>query len=100
MHMQEVKPVVFSHFRHPRGQRQVVGRKLEQRIVRDRNLVIKNALVPPVQPERLRIGDEVYLVSQRRQLNSQLRSHHPGAAVGGVACDSNAHNSFLKKRVI
>jgi len=63
MHMQEVKPVVFSHFQHPRRQRQVVGRKLEQRIVRDRNLVIKNALVPPVQPERLRIGDEVYLVS-------------------------------------
>ena len=47
VHMQQVKFAEFSHFGHPRGQRQVVGRELEERVAGDRNLVVMNAVVAP-----------------------------------------------------
>ncbi len=71
--MQQVKRTEFSHLRHPRRERQIVRRKLEQRITRDRDFVIDTFAIPPVQPKRLRIRNEVNLVSRRGKLNAQLR---------------------------
>ena len=93
MHMQQIQLVKLGDLRHPRGQRQIVRRKLEERIAGDRNLVILNAVVAPAQPEGLRIGDEVNLVAQRGQFDAQFRSHHARTAVGGITRDADAHIS-------
>src|ERR1035437_3995452 len=94
MHVQQVKFMEFSNFGHPRRQRQIVGWKLEERIAGDMNLVIVDAVVPSAEPERLRIGNEVHLMSERGQFDAQFRGHHARAAVGGITGNANAHKPF------
>ena len=43
VHVEQVEFVELGHLRHARGQRQIVGRELEERIAGDRDLVIKDA---------------------------------------------------------
>ena len=92
MHVKQVQFVQLRHLGHARGQRQVVGRKLEQRIARDRNLVIDDAVVPPAQPKGLRIRNEVDFVAPRGQFDAQLRGHHARTAVGGITSNADAHD--------
>ena len=91
MHVQQIQRIQLGDLGHPRGQRQVVGRKLEERVTGDRNLVVGDAVIAPAQPEGLRIGDEVHLVAQRGQLDAQLRGHHARTAVGGITGNADAH---------
>ena len=83
MHVQQIQRIQLGDLGHPRGQRQIIGRELEERVTGDGNLVIEDAVVAPAQPEGLRIGDEVHLVAQRGKLDAQLRGHHARTAVGG-----------------
>ena len=73
-------------------ERQRVRGLLEQGIVRRHDLVERDALGEfAPQPERARVRDDVDLVAAARQLQAELRRHGPGAAVGRVTGDSDAH---------
>ena len=95
VHVEQIKLVEISHFRHARGQRQIVGRELEQRVVGDRNLVIEDAAVAPIQPEGLRVGDEVHLMAEGSQLDAEFGGDNTRAAVGGITRDADTHMDIL-----
>ena len=78
----------FEHF-HCKGQR--VRLFIEQRIAGDLDLVKKDVLACSVQPDGHRVADEMDVVPTRRELDSQLRGNHAGAAVCWITCDSNFH---------
>jgi len=76
------------------GQRERIGRVLEQRVVGGHDLVEGHALGEPApQPERAGVRDEVDLVAAPRELEPQLGGDGSGATVGGVAGDPYAHAS-------
>src|SRR5512146_1635232 len=92
VHVQEVELVEFSHFSHTRSQRKIVRWELKKWIVRNRNLVIEDALFAADQPEWLRIGNEMHLVSKCSKLNAQFGCHDARSAISGVTRDSNPHS--------
>ena len=94
MHVEQVERVVFGHFGHARGESEIVRRELEERIAGDGNLVVKDAVVAAVEAEGLRIGDEMNLVAEVRELDAELGSNHARAAVGGIAGNPDAHKAF------
>ena len=91
VHVQEVERVDLGDLGHARGKREVVGRVLEERIVRDRDLVIADVFFAAVEAKGLRVGDEMHLVAARRELDAELGGDNAGAAVGGVAGDADLH---------
>jgi hypothetical protein len=93
--MEQIEFVEFGNFGHARGESQIVGRKLEERIAGDRNLVIEDALFAAVETEGLRVGDEVHLVTECRQFNAQFGGYDARSTVRGVTRDSDPHRGFL-----
>src|SRR5229473_1441943 len=91
VHVQQVKIVNLRHFRHARGQRQVVGRILEERILRYLNFMIVNMWVGRAQANGLRVSDEMHIMSALRQFHAQFGGHHSAPTVGGITCDSDLH---------
>ena len=91
VHVQQIKVVKFGHFRHARGQRQIVRRILEQRIAGDFHFVIVNVGMRAAQPDGLGIGNEVNFVAALRQFEPQLGCDHAAAAVGRIAGDADFH---------
>ena len=95
VNVQDVELLVRRDLRHLRRQRERVGRiRIEQRIRRDRDLVVVNALVQKIQPRGHRVADEVHVVAAPRQRESELRGHDAGAAESGVAGDSDSQTSL------
>ena len=62
--VEQVELVELGDLSHARGQGQVVGGKLEERIIGDGDLVIEDAVVAAVEAKGLRVGDEVDLVAE------------------------------------
>src|SRR6185437_10227678 len=91
MHVQQVKTVSVGDFGHTRRQRQIIRRVFKQRILRNRNLVVADVVLRSAEPNRLRVGNEMNLVSTPGQLNAQLSSHNATAAVCGIASDTDLH---------
>src|SRR5215471_16721599 len=89
--MQNVELINLRHFRHARGQRQVIRRIFKQGVLRDCYLVKKNVRMVRAQADGLLVGNKVDLVSAGSKLNSQLRANHAAATVSWVACDSDFH---------
>ena len=63
VNMQQIEFVTLGDVRHARSQRQTVGRVLKQRVTGDFNLVIMDARHVRIEPDRIRIGDEVDVVA-------------------------------------
>ena len=76
---------------HLRGQRQLIGRKLEQRVGRHEDLVIEEVFVDEAEPYRLAVGDEVDAVAPLRQGLAQLGSHDARAAESRVTDNADVH---------
>ncbi len=93
VHVQQVQVVQLGHLGHARRQRKVVGRIFEERILRDLDLVKVNARMRLGEPDRLRVGDEMDLVSAIGQLNAELGGHHSAAAIGGITGNADPHGS-------
>ncbi len=91
MHMQQVEVVKLGHFRHPRSQRQVIRRVLEQRIPRDFYFVIVNVGMGTAQPNGLRVRNEMNFVIAFRQFHPQFGRDHAAAAVGRITGDADFH---------
>ena len=75
------------------GEREVVGRVLEERVVEELNLVKMDVGLAPGEPEGRGGGDEVDVVAACGELNAELRGDDPGAAVGGIAGDADAERA-------
>ncbi len=52
VNVQQVEPVALRHIRHARSESQAIRRVLEERIVRDLNLVIVDARQRGIEPDR------------------------------------------------
>ena len=91
VHMQQIEVLILRHLRHPRGQRQRIGRVLKQRIWRDLDLVIVDTRQSGVEPDRIRVRDEVNFVAALRELEPKFRRDDAAAAVGGITGDADLH---------
>ena len=91
MHVQQIEFIPLRDFRHPRGERQAVRRVMKQRILRDFDFVIVNARNSGIEPDRVRIRDEVHLVAAIGQFQTQFCGDDAAAAVRRIAGDSDPH---------
>jgi hypothetical protein len=91
VHVQKVEIVQLGDLSHAGGQRQIVGRIIEERITRYFDFVIMNVRFLAAQPDGLGIGDEMNLVAALGQLQTEFRGYHAAAAVGGITGDANLH---------
>ena len=77
--MQQIQIIKLGDLGHPSRQRKIVRRILEERILRDLHFVKVNVRMRFGQPDRLRIRDEVNIVSSIGQLNTKLGGHDAAA---------------------
>ena len=91
VNVQQIERVELGDLGHASGEREIVRRVFEQRIVRDRNLVKVNVGLTAAQSKGLRIGDEVDLMPARRELDAKLRGDDAAAAVRGITGDADLH---------
>ena len=91
VHVQQVEIVILGHLRHPRCQRHAIRRVLKQRVIRYLHFVIVDAWRSGIQPNRIRVGDEMDFVAARGQFQAQFRRNNAAAAVRGIAGDSDPH---------
>ncbi len=91
VHVQQVEVVTKHHLVHADGQRQVVGRILEQRIAPHVHFVEEDARQERRQPEGLLIRDEMDLVTTLRERDTEFRGNGSRAAVRGITGDADFH---------
>ena len=91
VHVQKIKVVKLGHFRHARGQRQIVRRVLEQRITGDFHFMVMNVGMGTAQANGLGVRNEVNFVVTLRQLQPQLGRDHAAASIGRIAGDADFH---------
>ena len=92
MDVKQVELIIFGHLGHARSQRQIVGWVLEERVIRDRHLVIEDAFFAPGKPEGLRIGDEVHLVAARCELDTEFGRDHAASAIRRITRNADFHS--------
>src|SRR6185312_10572488 len=83
--------VDFCHLRHARGQRQVIWRIFEQRILRNGYFMEKDVGLLGIQADRLLIRDEMHFMATLRQFDPELRAHNPATAIRGITSDAYFH---------
>jgi hypothetical protein len=93
--MKKIEIAEFRDFSHAGGEGQIVWREFKERITRDRDLVIKDAVVAAREPEGLRVGDEVDFVAGCGEFNAELGSDNSRASIGGVTGNANSHSAAL-----
>ena len=91
VHVQQVEIVELRDLGHARRQRQIVRRIVEQRIAGNFHFVIVDVRFLAPQPDGLRVGNEMDLVSALRQLQTEFRGDDSAAAVRRITGDSDLH---------
>jgi hypothetical protein len=95
VNVEKVEIAELGNLEHARGQCQIVWGKLEKRVTGDGNFVIEDAVVTSAQAERLRVGDEMDLVTRGGKFYSEFGGYNTGAAVRGITGDADAHAAAL-----
>ena len=98
VNVQQIEVVAFGDIRHARRERQAIRRVLEQRIVGNFHFVVVDARNAGIEPDRIRVGDEVNLVAARREFEAEFGGDDPAAAVGGIAGDADSQGSPVLHR--
>lgn len=88
--VEQVEVVFLGDFRHAGGESQAVRRVLEERVVRDFDLVIDD-IRAVVEADRVGVGDEVDLVAAVGEFESEFGGDDSAASVGWVASDADSH---------
>ena len=91
VHVQKVEAIELGDFRHARGQRQIVGRIIEQWITRNIHLVVVDVGMQFGESDGLGIGDEMNFVPTMGQFQPELGSNHPAATVCRIAGNPDLH---------
>src|SRR5215467_7451723 len=91
VHVQDIEVIDLRHLRHARGQCQVIRRVLEQRVLRNGDLVEENLRLLRVQPDGLLVCDEMHLMAARCQLDPKLGTDYSTATIGGITGDAYPH---------
>ena len=99
VHVQQVELVALGDFGHARGEREAVGRVLEERVVGDFDLVIVDARGIGIEADRIGVGDEVDLVAAGGQFQAEFGGDDAAAAVGGIAGDADVHFTRVAKPI-
>jgi hypothetical protein len=89
--MQEVELMTHRHFGHTGGEREAVGRVLEQRVAGDLDLMVVNVGSVEAEPDGIRVADKVDFVAAPGELESKFCCDDATAAVCGVTGDSDFH---------
>src|SRR5262245_58247623 len=93
MHVQYVQIFVLGDLDDLRRQRQVIKQKLEERIIKQINLMESQPIVQPAQPRRQRVADEMDVVAAFGQFTAQLGADNPAAAVCEEDCNADVHKN-------
>src|SRR5579872_6422953 len=91
VHVQDIQVIDFRHFRHARGQRQIIRRILKQRILRHGNFMEEDAWLLSIEADWLLVSDEMHFMATLRQLNPEFRAHNSAAAVRGITSNADFH---------
>ena len=94
MDVEEVEPFPDGGVMHGGGEREAVGRVVEEGVGRDLDLVVVDPLDEVGEPERLGVGDEMDLVPAPGEREPELGGDDAGAPVDGVAGDADPQGSF------
>jgi hypothetical protein len=93
VYVEDVELLLHRHLVLLRGERQGVGKVLEQRIPAGDgiHLVEIHPLGVTPKPERHGVGDEMHLVPPAGQVEAQLGGQGAASTIGGVAGDADFH---------
>ena len=94
VNVEKIERIELRDLGHARRQGQIVGRMLEERVVRDGDLVKMDIGLAARESERLRVSDEVDVVAARGEFNAEFGSDDSAAAVGGITGDADLHRSL------
>src|SRR5712671_2892686 len=83
-----------DHLVHPDREREIVRRKLEQRIAADVDFVEEDSWQERWQAEWLPVRNEVDFVSTIGQSDAQLRRNGARSAVRRITGDANVHSAL------
>ncbi len=91
MDVQQVQIVVLHNFHQFTSEDEFIRRILEEWVVRDRDLMVKDIGPDASQPHGLVISNEVHLMPRLRQADSQFSCHYPTPTESGIKNDSDFH---------
>jgi len=91
MDVQHIQIVILRDLRHPRRERQAVGRILEQRVIRYFHFVIEDARGSWIQADRIRVSDEMDVMAAGGQLQAKLGGNDSAASIGRITGDADLH---------
>ena len=89
--VQQIEIVSLRYLRHSRRERQAIRRVMEQRVLRDFDFVVVNAGNARIEPDGIRVRDEMDLVAAIRQLQSEFGGDNAAAAVRRITGDPDPH---------
>ena len=89
MHMEEVEVVTLGDLVHAGGEGFGVRRVLKEGIRRDLDLVVVDAGCAGVEPDRVRVGDEVDVVAAGGEFEAEFGCENAAPTIGGVTRDPN-----------
>ena len=95
VHVEQVELFALHHLDHHAGQRQLIGLVLKQRVVLNLNLVKVQVGLQLVKTRRHGVANHVDAVALLREVGRELGCEHARTAEGGVANDSDAHQSTM-----
>src|SRR5271156_2493945 len=96
--VEKIERVELSDLAHAGCEGQIVGRMLEERVVRDRYLVEVDVGFATSETEGLRVGDEVDLVAAGGEFDAEFGGDDTAAAVGGITGDADLHRPSWSER--
>jgi len=89
--VKQVEGFGFKDFEHFGGEGQGVGWVIEKRVRGDFDFVEKNVWIAKVHANRRGVADEMDVVAARGEFLAEFGGDDTGAAVSGIAGDTNAH---------
>ena len=89
VNVEQVERVELGDLGHAGGEREVVGRVLEERVVVDVDFVKVDVGLAAVEAEGRGRGDEMDFVAARGEFDAEFRGDYAAAAIGGVAGDAD-----------
>jgi hypothetical protein len=92
MNVKQIEFVQFRNLSHTSRERKIVRRILKEWVVRNHNFVKVNVRMRLRQADRLRVGDEMHLVTALGEFDAKFRGHYSAATVGWITGDADSHS--------